>query len=250
MRIVRLIYKKTPRWGILESGYISILKSPPFDAIELAKEKIPFKEVKLLPPSSPSKIILVGLNYSDHAREINMELPDEPVIFLKPPTSLIGNRDDIIYPDHATRVELEAELAVVIRKTTKDIRVEDAKSHILGYSCLNDVTERSLQKKDVQWTRAKSFDTFCPFGPWIETGLEPFDLKIKSYINNNLTQDSSTRNLIFPVEEIISFISSVMTLLPGDIISTGTPSGVAEIKKGDLVEIDIEGIGRLSNRVG
>jgi 2-keto-4-pentenoate hydratase/2-oxohepta-3-ene-1,7-dioic acid hydratase in catechol pathway len=214
---------------------------------ELEEKSFPLSEVKILPPVLPTKVVCLGLNYRDHAEEMKMEIPDEPVIFLKPTTSIIGHGDTIIAPSFCQRVDYEAELAIVIGKTCKDVSPEEAKDYILGYTCLNDVTERVFQKKDGQWTRAKSFDTFCPIGPWIETELDWRGLRIKSYLNGELRQDSTTSNMIFGVEEIVSFVSKIMTLLPGDIIATGTPPGIGEMKSGDRIKVEIEGIGALEN---
>lgn len=197
----------------------------------------------------PTKIVCVGLNYIEHARELKLKSPKEPVIFLKPVSSLIYNMDDIVYPPKVKRLDFEAELAVVIKDKTRNIKPGGARRHILGYTCLNDVTARDLQKKDGQWTRSKSFDTFCPVGPAIETGLDPSGIKIESYLNGILKQSSSSANLIFPVAELVAFISGVMTLFPGDIVSTGTPPGVGPMKPGDIIEVKIEGIGTLKNRV-
>ncbi|MCF7871173.1 MAG: fumarylacetoacetate hydrolase family protein, partial [Candidatus Omnitrophica bacterium] len=176
-------------------------------------------------------------------------IPSEPVIFLKPLSALIKSGDKIIYPDQVKRLDYEAELAVVVKKAGKNISEKEAKDYILGYSCLNDVTARDLQKKDGQWARAKSFDTFCPLGPCIETELNPDGIKIQSYLNGNLKQDSNTSNFIFPVDFLVSFVSRIMTLKPGDIISTGTPAGIGPMQKGDSVKIAIEGIGSLENQV-
>lgn len=197
----------------------------------------------------PEKIILVGLNYKDHAKEMGMEIPAEPIIFLKPTSALIKNGDKIVYPEDIKRLDYEAELAVVIKKQAKNIPAEAAKDYILGYTCLNDVTARDLQKKDGQWTRAKSFDSFCPVGPHIETELDPHGINIQSYLNGKLKQDSNTSNFIFSVDFLISFISKIMTLNPADIISTGTPAGIGPMQKGDKVKIAIEGIGALENQV-
>jgi 2-keto-4-pentenoate hydratase/2-oxohepta-3-ene-1,7-dioic acid hydratase in catechol pathway len=197
----------------------------------------------------PEKIILVGLNYKDHAKEMGMEIPAEPIIFLKPTSALIKNGDKIVYPEGIKRLDYEAELAVVIKKQAKNIPAEAAKDYILGYTCLNDVTARDLQKKDGQWTRAKSFDSFCPVGPHIETELDPHGINIQSYLNGKLKQDSNTSNFIFSVDFLISFISKIMTLNPADIISTGTPAGIGPMQKGDKVKIVIEGIGALENQV-
>jgi 2-keto-4-pentenoate hydratase/2-oxohepta-3-ene-1,7-dioic acid hydratase in catechol pathway len=198
---------------------------------------------------SPTKIVLVGLNYRDHAKELGMPLPAEPILFMKPVTALIGPEESIIYPSQAARVDYEAELAVIIKDVCKDIEPEEVIEHVEGFTCLNDVTARDIQKRDVQWTRAKSFDTFCPIGPEIVTDVEPNNLRIQSFLNGELRQDSNTANFIFKVEELVSFISKVMTLMPGDIIATGTPGGIGAMNKGDTVEIKIEGIGTLRNYV-
>jgi 2-keto-4-pentenoate hydratase/2-oxohepta-3-ene-1,7-dioic acid hydratase in catechol pathway len=197
----------------------------------------------------PTKIICVGLNYIEHARELGLKPPKEPVIFLKPPSSLIYDKDNIVYPPKVKRLDFEAELAAVIKKKARNIKPAEAQGHILGYTCLNDVTARDLQKKDGQWTRSKSFDTFCPIGPVIETGLDPSGIKIESYLNGALKQSSSSANLIFSVSELVAYISGIMTLLPGDIISTGTPPGVGPMRPRDVIEVRIEGIGTLKNKV-
>ncbi len=205
---------------------------------------------RLLAPALPGKIIAVGLNYRDHAREMELTLPEEPILFMKPSTSVIGPGEDIIYPRQSSRVDYEAELAVVIAGRCRDVRAADAKDAILGYTCLNDVTARDLQVKDGQWTRAKSFDTFAPIGPWIETEVaDPNALAITSRLNGQIKQSSNTINLIFNVYELIEYISSVMTLEEWDIIATGTPSGIGPMERGDEVQIEIESIGILTNRL-
>ena len=191
----------------------------------------------------------MGLNYFDHANELQMKIPDEPLIFMKPPSALIAHNDNIIYPKMSKQLDYEAELAVIIKNRIKDIEPEDVLVNILGYTCFNDVTARDLQKKDEQWTRAKSFDTFAPVGPFISTELNPDNLEIRLYKNGQLMQDSSTSNMIFKVDKIVSYISKIMTLFPGDIIATGTPPGVGQLKAGDIVEVEIEGIGVLKNKV-
>lgn len=197
----------------------------------------------------PSKIIAVGLNYRDHASELKMALPKNPIIFLKPPTSVVGDGDEIIYPANVGELHYEAELAVVIGKKARNVKKEDAAKYIKGYTCGNDVTARDQQRSDGQWTRSKSYDTFCPLGPKVVTGIDPDDLMIKLYLNGEVRQSSSTSNMVFGVSELVSFISGIMTLLPGDVILTGTPVGVGEMKRGDTVEVEIEGIGRLRNKV-
>ncbi|MDD5347893.1 MAG: fumarylacetoacetate hydrolase family protein [Candidatus Omnitrophica bacterium] len=249
MRIVRFSYKKRVYFGIQEKEKLRLLKSPPFEKIKPGRNLVPLSAVKILTPTEPSKIVLVGLNYRDHALELKMLVPQEPVIFLKPPTASLAHNGSIIYPAGVGQLDYEAELAIVIRKTAGNIVPARVKDYILGYTCLNDVTARDLQKKDIQWTRAKSFDTFCPFGPWVETDLEPNKARIVSRLNGVVKQDSNTSNFIFPVESLVSFVSSVMTLFPGDVISTGTPPGVGPMQPGDTVEVEIEGIGILKNPV-
>lgn len=198
----------------------------------------------------PSKIICVGLNYRDHAKELNMEIPEFPMIFLKPPTSVIGDGEEIIYPSWQTKeVDYEAELAIIIKKEAYRISEKDAPSHILGYTCANDVTARDLQRLDSQWTRAKSFNTFCPLGPRVVSDLDPDHLDIKLHLNRDIKQMSNTSQMIFKPVRLVSFISEIMTLLPGDVILTGTPPGVGPMRKWDKVVVEIEGIGRLTNYV-
>lgn len=207
-------------------------------------------DLAILPPTSPTKIICVGLNYRDHAKELNMQIPDDPLIFLKPPSAVIGHFGKIVYPKSSKQIEYEGELAVIINKRCKNIRASDGQSVIMGYTCLNDVTARDLQRKDTQWTRSKSFDTFAPIGPYIAPPeLDVSDLAIKTRVNGELRQNSNTNNLIFDVPYLIEFISSIMTLERGDMISTGTPPGVAELSVGDDVEVEIENIGILKNNV-
>lgn len=197
----------------------------------------------------PTKVVCVGLNYKAHAKELNMDIPKEPLLFLKPTSSIILDQEDIIYPKASTRVDYEGELAIVISKTSKKLSYKDAKDAILGFSIANDVTARDLQKKDIQFTRAKSFDTFCPVGPAVVKDVDPSNLNIKTYLNNRLKQRGNTSDMIFDVYEIISFVSHIMSLYPHDIIITGTPPGVGPMQIGDKVSIEIEGIGILTNIV-
>jgi len=206
------------------------------------------EEVQLLPPSEPTKIVAVGLNYRDHAQELGLAIPEEPLIFMKPSSSVIGPGDPIVIPPQSVRVDFEAELGIVIGRTAYRVSLENASDHILGFTCLNDVTARDLQSKDGQWTRAKSFDTFCPVGPWVETQIDPSGLQIELYLNGELKQKSRTSNLIFDPFRLVEFISGIMTLFPGDIIATGTPSGIGPMVAGDTVEVRIEGIGSLINK--
>ena len=211
-------------------------------------EVLSLNDVELLAPCQPSKIVCVGLNYTEHARELKMEIPDEPILFLKPPSSILGPGEGIVYPPSSRQVDYEGELGVVIGKRCKNISAEDYEKYVLGYTCFNDVTARDLQRKDGQWTRAKSFDTFAPFGPWISK-IEASNAAIQTRVNGIVKQKSSTSDLIFGVPKLVEFISGVMTLEPGDLIATGTPPGVGTLQKGDVVEVDIEGIGVLKNFV-
>ena len=197
----------------------------------------------------PTKIIAIGLNYLDHAKELKMEIPDHPLIFLKPSTAVIGSGDAIILPPQTKELNYEGELAVVIKEKAKNISKDEAHRFIAGYTCANDVTARDLQRIDGQWTRAKSFDTFCPLGPRIVSDIDPKNLSIITRVNGTVKQNSNTKNMIFDVFELVSFVSEIMTLLPGDVIITGTPPGVGAIEAGDVVEVEIEGIGVLKNIV-
>ncbi len=250
MRIARFIYKKNTRYGIVENHFIRFIEGPIFRNFKITNKKANIANVKIVSPVKPNKVICVGLNYKDHAKELNMPIPDEPIIFIKPATSIIGHNQRIMHPGGVNRLDYEAELAVIIKKRAKGITKKAAKDYILGYTCLNDVTARDIQKKDIQWTRAKSFDTFCPIGPYIATNIKPDNLIIELYLNGKVKQSSTTANLIFKVDELISFISNIMTLEPNDIIATGTPPGVGPMNIGDNVEVKIEKIGTLSNVVG
>lgn len=198
---------------------------------------------------NPTKIVCVGLNYKDHAAELKMPLPAEPVLFLKPPSALIFSGEAVVYPPQTRELHYEAELAIVIRDRCKNVSVEEAANHILGFTCGNDITARDLQRQDGQWTRAKSFDTFCALGPRIVKEVDPDNLRIKLLLNGRVKQDSSTANMIFSVDQLVSFVSQVMTLEPEDVILTGTPPGVGPMERGDTVAVEIAGIGRLENNV-
>jgi 2-keto-4-pentenoate hydratase/2-oxohepta-3-ene-1,7-dioic acid hydratase in catechol pathway len=209
----------------------------------------PLACLKVLAPCRPGKIVCAGLNYRDHAAELGYAAPGEPVLFLKPSTTVLADGEAIVYPCMASRVDYEAELAVVVGKTARKVGPGDAADYILGYTGANDITARDLQKKDGQWTRAKSFDTFCPLGPYIVTEYDPSDRRISLYVNGERKQHSSTKHLIFDVYNLFSFISQIMTLEPEDVILTGTPAGVGPLKIGDKVTVDIQGIGRLCNYI-
>lgn len=243
MRIVRFEIDGKIHQGLLEGERIRVLDGAA--GIGLCK----LAEVKLLAPVTPSKVLAVGLNYRDHAEEMSLPIPEDPILFMKPPSSVVGPEAAIVTPPQSARVDYEAELAVVIGKSASKVSRDDAVDHIWGYTCLNDVTARDLQSKDGQWTRAKGFDTFCPIGPWIETEVDPRDLSVELYLNSELKQRSSTSNLIFDVYELVSFASHIMTLNPGDVIATGTPSGIGPMAPGDRVEVRIGGIGSLFNSV-
>jgi 2-keto-4-pentenoate hydratase/2-oxohepta-3-ene-1,7-dioic acid hydratase in catechol pathway len=207
-------------------------------------------KIEIGPDFKPSKIVCVGRNYAEHAAELGNEVPEEPLLFLKAPSAIIFNGDEIVIPSFSQQVEHEGELAIVIGDVCKDLPDEaDVGEYIRGYACLNDVTARDLQKSDVQFTRAKSFDTFCPIGPHIETELDVSDLRVTTRVNGELKQDGLTSQMVFPVDHLIRYISRMMTLLPGDLIATGTPSGVSKLKAGDVCEVEIEGIGTLKNTV-
>ncbi|OPY54288.1 MAG: hypothetical protein A4E49_01107 [Methanosaeta sp. PtaU1.Bin112] len=211
-------------------------------------EELKLEGLFILPPCQPSKIVCVGLNYTKHAEELKMPLPEEPILFLKPPSAILAPEGHIIYPSASSQVDYEGELAVVIGKRCKSVIAAEAEQYIMGYTCFNDVTARDLQRKDGQWTRAKSFDTFAPFGPWIGK-IDPSSADIQTRVNGRVVQKSNTSDLIFDVPKLVEFISSVMTLEPGDVIATGTPPGVGQLQRGDSVEVEIEEIGTLRNFV-
>jgi len=225
------------------------LRGNPFKRVTFDGFTYELNSVKLLAPCTPSKIVCLGLNYRSHAEETKLPIPEVPLIFLKPSTAVIGPEEQIVLPHGARRTDYEGELGVVIGKRAKDVPEANSAEYILGYTCFNDVSERYNQRDDVQWTRAKGYDTFAPLGPWIETEAMPEDLKIETYLNGELRQSSRTSDLIFSVPRVVSFISGVMTLLPGDVIATGTPSGIGKLDSGDVVEITIEMIGTLRNPV-
>ncbi|RJP26066.1 MAG: FAA hydrolase family protein [Candidatus Abyssobacteria bacterium SURF_5] len=249
MKICRYRLKNKVEFGIVEDSEIIVLAGDPLKKIEKKNVKRALAEVALLPPTQPSKVVAVGLNYQEHIDETGMEKPEAPILFIKPSTAVIAHNEPILYPKTATRVDYEAELGVVIGKKCKHVSVGEAASVIFGYTCLNDVTERFMQMKDGQWTRAKSFDTFCPIGPWMETDMEPSGLRVEAYLNGERKQSATTEMFIFKIDELISFISGVMTLLPGDVIATGTPSGIGPMEPGDSIEIRVENIGSLINPV-
>lgn len=237
-------------YGAVEPEGIRLYRGTPFVAWEPTETVVEWEDARLLAPVIPTKIVAVGRNYADHAAELGNEVPDVPLLFLKPPTSVIGPLQAIRLPEQSREVHHEAELAVVISQVTKDVEIEDVGPKILGYTAANDVTARDLQRADGQFTRAKGFDTFCPLGPAIDTDLDPQEsLAVIGRVNGETRQSATTADLIFGVGELISFISSVMTLLPGDVVLTGTPAGVGPIEEGDRVEVEVEGVGVLVNPV-
>lgn len=248
MKIYRFRYRKRVLLGALKEEFLFPIKGSIFGKFRIEGSPIPIGDVRVLPPVLPTKIVGIGRNYRDHARELGNPVPEEPLVFLKPPSAVIGHLDSIVPPAMAGRVDYEGELAVVIRKRTRGLDDAAAVSdHILGYTCFNDVTARDLQKKDVQFTRAKSFDTFAAVGPCVATGLDPAALRLKTFLNGRLVQTGTTSNLIFSVAFLVRYLSRIMTLNPGDLIATGTPAGVGPMALGDRVDVQIEDIGVLSN---
>lgn len=249
-QIVSYVTSAGPQYGIVVDGVIHALDGDPFVAPPVpGRALLPLAGATLAPPVRPSKIVCIGRNYAAHAAEHQADVPDEPMVFLKPPSALIAQGETIEIPAGVGRVDHEAELAVVIKAPARRVRREHALSYVLGYTCANDVSARLYQKKDGQWGRAKGFDTFCPLGPVINTDLDPANLLVRGLVNGELRQEDRTSSMVFDVPALIAFISGVMTLLPGDVILTGTPAGVSELHDGDVVRIEIEGIGALENPV-
>jgi 2-keto-4-pentenoate hydratase/2-oxohepta-3-ene-1,7-dioic acid hydratase in catechol pathway len=243
---------ETAAWfGYLEEDTVHELDGPPWEDSRITGKTCSIDEVSLHAPTVPTKIVCIGLNYHAHveASQSADQAPEYPLIFLKPPSSIIGPEDKIIHPAQSQRVDYEAELGVVIGRRARDVSEKDAPDHIFGFTCVNDVTARDLQKKDGQWSRAKGFDTFCPVGPWIVTDLNYHDVLVEGVLNDEVKQSGRTSLMIFGVAYLVSYISSVMTLNPGDLISTGTPAGIAPMKAGDVIKVTVEGIGTLKNYV-
>jgi len=250
MRIVRFALEGRTGYGIIEGEQVFPLWDTPFSGLVQTGEVLSLGEVSLLAPCEPTKIVALGLNYRDHAAEIGRAVPEEPLIFLKPSTAVIGPEADIVYPAMSRRVDYEAELGVVIGRVARQVAEDQAFAYVLGYTAVNDVTARDLQKKDGLFTRAKGFNTFAPLGPWIETEIaDPDNLTVEAYLNGERRQHSNTNNMVFNVSQLIAFISRIMTLLPGDVIATGTPAGIGPMRPGDSVEIRVQGVGTLRNRV-
>ncbi len=250
MRLMRVESAGETRWVMCEKEGRYWLDGDPFTAWTRGRGVAKLPGVRVLAPVQPTKIVAVGLNYLSHAREVGADVPKEPVLFLKPPSSIIGDGERIVYPTHMSqKVDYEGELAIVVRSRGRNLTPREAQDHILGYSCANDVTARDLQQMDLQWTRAKGFDTFCPLGPVVATDIDPGDLRMLTRVNGEVRQKASTSEMFFSVEQLVSHVSAVMTLEAGDVILTGTPAGVGELKPGDTVEVEIEGIGTLANTV-
>ncbi len=248
MRFVRLTHAGTPHFAqLIDDARALLWTRAPWEGGDATEHVVPVTPSALLAPVTPSKIVCVGRNYRAHAKELGNEVPTEPLLFLKPPSALTGPGANIPLPAASARVEHEGELAVVIARTLTDATPEEALAAVFGYACSNDVTARDLQRKDVQFTRAKGFDGFCPVGPYLETEVSPDDLRLVVRVNGEVRQDGRTRDMVFPVGTLLAYISSVMTLLPGDLVLTGTPAGVGPLLAGDRVEVSIEGLGTLEN---
>jgi 2-keto-4-pentenoate hydratase/2-oxohepta-3-ene-1,7-dioic acid hydratase in catechol pathway len=249
MRLLRFRFGDRIATGAIEPGSddVRVLRGTFFDDPLPTGERVPVDDVHLLAPVLPSKLVCVGKNYAAHAAEFGMEVPEEPLLFLKPSTSVIGPNDPIPLLPISRRIDYEGELAVVVGRIARDIRAEDASKYVLGYTCANDVTLRDLQRTDDQWARAKGFDGSCPIGPWIETELDPTDAVVRTRLNGEIRQQASTADVVFDVATLLEFITAFMTLLPGDAILTGTPDGVGPLADGDLVEVEVEGVGVLRN---
>jgi 2-keto-4-pentenoate hydratase/2-oxohepta-3-ene-1,7-dioic acid hydratase in catechol pathway len=250
MKFIRYQYgNEQPRYGWIYQDRVGPVEGEPFGEYRRLEVDIPLADVQLLAPVIPGKIICVGRNYVEHAREHDAPVPEWPMIFMKPTSSVIGPNDLIHLPPQSEQVEHEVELVVVMGKDARWVQPDDAFKYIFGYTLGNDVTARDLQRRDGQWTRSKGFDTFCPLGPWIETDLDPADVLLSCRVNGDMRQMSSTREMVFTVQQLVAYVSSIMTLNPGDIIMTGTPAGVGPLEEGDTVEVSGEGIGTLTNRI-
>ncbi len=250
MKLYRFLHSGSPAVGVADGDRIVLYSgSSLLDIGQATKESIPLADASLLAPVAPSKIVAVGRNYAEHAKELGNEAPSEPIIFLKPSTAVLAPNGTIVRPPQSQRVDFEGELAIVIGRRARNLLAKDWRTVVRGFTCANDVTARDLQKKDVQFTRGKSFDTFCPLGPCIETDLDPSALSLRTLVNGETKQNGNTHDMVFDCAFIIEFITAVMTLEPGDVILTGTPAGVGPLAAGDRVEVQIEGIGALRNVV-
>lgn len=250
MKIGRFIHNGECRYGQVVDGYVTPIAGNIYEEFSLSKEVLPLSTVKLLPPVQPGNFVCVGLNYKQHADEVGLPIPEVPMIFMCSNNSVIPDGGTILLNDPQARIDYEAEIAIVIGKQARNILAEDVSSYILGYTICNDVSNRDLQWKDGQFTRAKSFDTYKPLGPWIETDLDANNVSVELRLNGELRQSSNSNDMIFSIETIVSYVSGFMTLSPGDVVITGTPSGVGPLHLGDFVEIKVEGIGKLTSKVG
>lgn len=249
MRIVRYSKAGVAGYGLLEDGQVLPLAERPWEKVVRTGPGIALEQVRLLAPCQPTKIVAVGRNYRAHAAELGNQVPASPIIFIKPPTTVLAAGEPIVYPPISKNVHHESELAAIIGRRCKDVPPAAALAHVWGYTCANDVTARDLQRQDEQWTRSKGFDTFCPLGPWAETEIDPRNVGVQCRVNGQVRQSGHTRDMIFDLPTLIAFIAEVMTLEPGDVILTGTPEGVGPLVPGDTVEIEVEGIGVLRNPV-
>lgn len=249
MRYVRIEGPEGPCWGVLKGEEVFTLSKPPYDGVDYDGGKLPLSQCKLLAPCSPTKIVCVGKNYVEHAKEMGAEPPGFPVLFLKGINALNGQEGAVHAPSFVKRLDYEGELAIVIRRTAKDVKAKDFADYVFGYTCLNDVTARDVQQHDGQWTRGKSMDGFCPVGPWVVDDVDPVALKLETRLNGKSVQQGNTADFITPIPQLIEFITASMTLEPGDVVATGTPVGIGPMIPGDVVEVDIEGIGVLKNQI-
>lgn len=249
MKYVRVEWQGNARWGVVKGEEVHTLSHPPYEDLEYDGDVLPLGQCRLLAPCEPTKIVCVGKNYAEHARELGGDVPDFPVLFMKGINAL--NRQDgaVHAPDFVARLDYEGELGIVIRRRAKNVKEKDFSEYVLGYTCLNDVTARDIQQHDGQWTRAKSMDGFCPIGPWTVDELDPSALRLETRLNGQAVQQGNTADFITPVPKLIEFITAAMTLEPGDVIATGTPVGIGPMVPGDVVEVDIEGIGVLKNQI-
>lgn len=248
MKLVKVLYQNEERWAIPEGDSVRFLNGLPYDGICPSDTTAPIADCKLLAPCDASKVVAIGKNYFEHCLEFGEPVPEVPTIFIKPNTSIIAQGDAVIYPDASHRVDYECEIALVISKKAYHVKAADAKDYILGYTCLNDVTARDIQKSDAQWARGKGYDTFCPIGPILTDEVNPYDpLRIETRLNGEVKQSGTTDKMRWNVYELIEFITDCMTLLPGDVVTTGTPVNVGPMQKGDTVTVSVEGIGELTN---
>ena len=249
MRIARFSVEGDVSFGVVEGDEVAALASHPFGPVSFSGDRYPLSGVRLLAPIIPSKVVAIGKNYADHAREMGGEPPAAPVMFLKPSTAVVGPGDPVARPPSVQRLDYEGELAVVIGRLSRDVPRERALDVVLGYTCANDVTARDQQQADGQWSRAKGYDSFCPLGPWIETELDPAAARVTTTLNGEVKQDAPTSLLLHDVATLVAYVTSVMTLLPGDVLLTGTPAGVGPMDVGDSVSVTVEGVGTLTNPV-